>query len=118
QPGDPPRQPSYPGSQPGYPAQQGSVPKSTVAMSSEDAMKALSAAGLAPPPSLAGSQPGGAVGNEITVGRDPAHTIAVENAALAGLHAKIRRNPQGGLVVHGLGSTNGTYLRGERIQQR
>lgn len=137
QPGYPPQQPGYPPSQPGYPPQGGQpaapaapVPKSTMAMSSEDAMKALSAAGLAQAPSMpgsvpgsmagsmAGSQPGRAVGNEITVGRDPSNTIVLENPVVSARHAKISRNAQGGLLVQDLGSTNGTYLRGERIQQR
>lgn len=136
QPGYPPQQPSYPGAQPGYPQQpsqpgypqQGSqpgarppggpVPKSTMAMSSEDAMKALSAAGLQQAPSMSGSQPGRAVGNDILIGRDPSNSIVLENPVVSARHAKISRNAQGGLLVQDLNSTNGTYLRGERIQQR
>jgi ABC-type multidrug transport system ATPase subunit/pSer/pThr/pTyr-binding forkhead associated (FHA) protein len=120
-----PQQPaSHPGQQPAsHPGQQsqpgGGVPKRTMAMSSEDAMKALSAAGMQQSP--VASQ-GGAVraptGNEVTVGRDPANAIVFENPVVSARHARISRYPQGGLLVEDLGSTNGTYLRGERIQQR
>ena len=141
-PGYPPQQGSHPGyppqqgSHPGYPPQQGShpgggaapgsaVPKSTMAMSSEDAMRAfsqagLSQAGLSSPGNMAQSSPGHAVAGpgEISVGRDPSNAIVFENPVVSARHAKIGRNPQGGLLVTDLGSTNGTYLRGERIQQR
>jgi len=122
-------QPGYPpqGSQPGYPPQQpsqgGAVPKSTMALSSEDAMAALSAAGIGAPPgqpapgSHSGSG-GGSQAGEITIGRDPSNVIVFENPVVSARHAKIVRNAQGGLLVQDLGSTNGTYLRGERIQQR
>lgn len=78
-----------------------------------------SAAGLPPSaPSLSGQGPSAAQG-EITIGRDPtANTIVFDNPVVSGRHARIARNPQGGLLVQDLNSTNGTYLRGERIQQR
>lgn len=115
--------PSQAGVTPPQPA--AGVPKSTMAMSSEDAMAAMSAAGLVPPgASLPGqaapSQAGLAAAQqgEITVGRDPANVITLENPVVSARHAKITRNPQGGLLVEDLGSTNGTYVHGERIQQR
>ncbi len=131
-------QPGYtppPGSQPGYPpgaqpgfhapsqaaAPQRPMPKATMAMSSEDAMAALSMAGMSAPGqpspgSHAGT--GQAVAGEVTVGRDPSNVIVLENPVVSARHAKIARNAQGGLVVQDLGSTNGTYHRGERIQSR
>ncbi len=89
-------------------------------MSSDDAMKAFSAAGLS---QAQLSQPGGgpqraAAAGEVTVGRDPSNLIVFENPVVSARHAKISRNPQGGLLVTDLGSTNGTYVRGERISQR
>jgi ABC-type multidrug transport system ATPase subunit/pSer/pThr/pTyr-binding forkhead associated (FHA) protein len=86
-----------------------------MAMSSQDAMKALSAAGLSVPGQGAGP---GQRPDEITIGRDPSNTIVLENPVVSARHAKITRNPQGGFLVEDLGSTNGTYLRGERITQR
>ncbi|HJL19437.1 MAG TPA: FHA domain-containing protein [Sandaracinaceae bacterium LLY-WYZ-13_1] len=115
-----PGQPSHPGpqGQPSHPGQQpaGGVPKSTMALSSEDAMAALSAAGISAPgqgPAAQGQRP-----SEITIGRDPSNTIVLENPVVSARHARITRNPQGGFLVEDLGSTNGTYLRGERITQR
>ena len=111
------------GQQPQAPAvTQGGVPKSTMALSSAEAMQALSLAGLSSPgtpgASAPGSSPGRPVAGEITIGRDPSNTIVLENPVVSARHAKITRNPQGGLLVQDLGSTNGTYLRGERISQR
>lgn len=99
-----------------------------MALSSEEAMQALSAAGLSAPgmPSAPGSGPGisapgtGPV-HEVRVGRDPdpaVNDIVLENPVVSARHARISRHPQGGLMVQDLGSTNGTYLRGERIRQR
>ncbi len=126
----PPGQASYPGQVPpgSYPGQAppqaapqiaasqgGGVPKATMALSSADAMAALSAAGLAPPGSGPSAAPPGH--DEITIGRDPSNVIVLENPVVSARHARITRNPQGGLLVQDLGSTNGTYLRGERISQ-
>jgi len=125
--GQPQSYPGHPpqGSQPGYGQQPpqaapsgGGVPKSTMAMSSQDAMKALSAAGLSVPGQQQSSPSMPAAQGEITIGRDPSNTIVLENPVVSARHARITRNPQGGLLVEDLGSTNGTYLRGERIQQR
>ncbi|MCZ7678506.1 MAG: FHA domain-containing protein [Sandaracinaceae bacterium] len=95
-------------------------------MSSEDAMKALSAAGLAQAPSMPGSMAGEHGGQPARPrggqrdhgGPRSSNTIVLENPVVSARHAKISRNAQGGLLVQDLGSTNGTYLRGERIQQR
>ncbi len=119
-------QQGYPASQPGVQQKAAAPPpKHTMAMSSEDAMKAMSAAGLSPAPSMAGSMAGGSQpgqtaqgSGEITIGRDPSNVIVLENPVVSARHAKITRNAQGGLLVSDLGSTNGTYLRGERISQR
>ncbi|HHH27465.1 MAG TPA: FHA domain-containing protein, partial [Polyangiaceae bacterium] len=128
--GQPPQQPGYqPPHQPvAHQPPHQPVPKSTMAMSSEDAMAALSAAGIsaggipgAPPAGgiAPGSLPGVApsVPGEITIGRDPSNVIVLENPVVSARHAKITRNPQGGLLVQDLGSTNGTYVRGQRVQQ-
>ncbi|MCC6873056.1 MAG: FHA domain-containing protein [Sandaracinaceae bacterium] len=123
QPGQPQQsQPGYP-QQPGHPPPSqpgGAVPKATMALSSAEAMQALSLAGAGSQAGLASAAGVAPVAgaNEITVGRDPHNTIVLENPVVSARHAKISRNAQGGLLVQDLGSTNGTYLRGERIQQR
>lgn len=88
-----------------------------MALSSADAMKALSAAGLSAPGM---SNPGAQAlrPHEVTIGREPTNTIVLENPVVSARHARITRHEQGGLLVEDLGSTNGTYLRGERITQR
>jgi ABC-type multidrug transport system ATPase subunit/pSer/pThr/pTyr-binding forkhead associated (FHA) protein len=55
---------------------------------------------------------------EVTLGRQPANTIVYEAPDVSGWHAKISRNPTGGLLVEDLGSTNGTYVNGERIKSK
>jgi ABC-type multidrug transport system ATPase subunit len=55
---------------------------------------------------------------EVTLGRQPANNIVFEAPDVSGWHAKIRRGPTGGLIVEDLGSTNGTYVNGERITQK
>ena len=55
---------------------------------------------------------------EVTLGRQPANTIVYEAQDVSGWHAKIVRGHTGGLVVEDLGSTNGTYVNGQRIQSQ
>lgn len=49
------------------------------------------------------------------IGRDPANDLAIESFGLSRLHARIDRRNDGGLTVTDLGSTNGTFVNGERI---
>lgn len=55
---------------------------------------------------------------EVTLGRQPACTIVYDAPDVSGWHARILRKQSGGLVVEDLGSTNGTYVNGERVHTR
>jgi ABC-type multidrug transport system ATPase subunit/pSer/pThr/pTyr-binding forkhead associated (FHA) protein len=69
-----------------------------------DASSALSALGLA----------GGGL-SEVTIGRDPACTIVIDNPVVSGRHARITRQRPSGLLVEDFGSTNGTFVNGRRV---
>ncbi len=62
--------------------------------------------------------PGAVSSGEVTLGRQPANTMVFEGQDVSGWHARVVRGPAGGLVVEDLGSTNGTYVNGERIQSK
>jgi transcriptional regulator with GAF, ATPase, and Fis domain len=53
--------------------------------------------------------------DEITIGRNPANSIALTDARISNHHAKLVRE-QGRLVLVDLGSLHGTQLRGQRIK--
>lgn len=51
------------------------------------------------------------------IGRDPACSLSLpQEAGLSRLHAELRPDPAGGWWLHDLGSRNGTFLEGERLQ--
>ncbi len=51
-----------------------------------------------------------------TVGRDPQGDLVLDDARVSWRHATIRRGEHGWLIED-LGSTNGTYVQGQRVQQ-
>lgn len=53
---------------------------------------------------------------ETTVGRDPSNDIALEDSAVSALHAKIIFQ-KGQFAVEDLGSTNGTYVNGIKVDR-
>lgn len=56
---------------------------------------------------------------EVVIGRDPAlATVVLDHPVVSGRHARIGRAPLGTLFVEDLGSTNGTYVNGNRIQKQ
>jgi pSer/pThr/pTyr-binding forkhead associated (FHA) protein/ABC-type lipoprotein export system ATPase subunit len=52
----------------------------------------------------------------ITIGRDPASGVPLQSPLVSWRHAQIERTP-GGDVLSDLGSTNGTYVNGQRVTQ-
>jgi transcriptional regulator with PAS, ATPase and Fis domain len=54
-------------------------------------------------------------GAPVTVGRRSPADIAIPDPALSRTHARFEVTPDGRVTVEDLGSTNGTWLRGERI---
>ncbi|HYJ07726.1 MAG TPA: ATP-binding protein [Polyangiaceae bacterium] len=65
---------------------------------------------------------GPAVGQEFkvdgaaTIGRSPDATVMVDDPGVSRLHARIRRGDGGNFEVEDLGSKNGTYLNGARVE--
>jgi two-component system, cell cycle sensor histidine kinase and response regulator CckA len=65
---------------------------------------------------------GPAVGQEFkvdgvaTVGRSPDATVMVDDPGVSRLHCRIRCNDSGGFEVEDLGSKNGTFLNGTRVE--
>lgn len=54
-------------------------------------------------------------GQTVTVGRDPACELCLSHPAISLVHARITGAAGGRAVIEDLGSTNGTYVNGERL---
>lgn len=52
-----------------------------------------------------------------TIGRSPDATVMVDDPGVSRLHARIRRSDVGTFEVEDLGSKNGTYVNGARVEQ-
>lgn len=52
-----------------------------------------------------------------TIGRHPDSHVFLDDVTVSRRHAEVRRE-DGRLVVHDLGSLNGTYVAGERVEQQ
>ena len=51
-----------------------------------------------------------------TIGRSPDASVMVDDPGVSRLHARIRQNTAGGFEVEDLGSKNGTFLNGTRVE--
>lgn len=54
-------------------------------------------------------------GDRLSVGRTKENDIVIDDTSVSKLHASLRMSPEGTLVVADTGSTNGTFVNGERI---
>ncbi len=54
-------------------------------------------------------------GERTSIGRTKENDIAIEETSISKMHASLLVNGEGGLVVADTGSTNGTFIDGERI---
>ncbi len=52
---------------------------------------------------------------EVIIGRDPSSHVVIDNPVVSGRHARILRPASGTLAVEDLGSTNGTFVNGQRV---
>ncbi|MCO5165082.1 MAG: FHA domain-containing protein [Planctomycetes bacterium] len=50
-----------------------------------------------------------------TVGRAAPSGVLVEHSSVSKQHARLERGGEGGLVVEDLGSTNGTFVNGQKV---
>ncbi len=55
-------------------------------------------------------------GDALTIGRGPGNDIMIENPAISSTHARIFREKDF-IVLEDLGSTNGTFVNGEKIKK-
>ncbi len=53
--------------------------------------------------------------DEITIGRDIANLIVINDPEVSRKHARLKAQPGGGYTVEDLGSTNGTFVDGQRL---
>ncbi|HEY5835252.1 FHA domain-containing protein, partial [Streptomyces sp.] len=51
-----------------------------------------------------------------SLGRDPRADVVLDDARVSWRHATVRRGERG-WVIEDLGSTNGTYVQGQRVQR-
>ncbi len=54
-------------------------------------------------------------GQRYTIGRSPGNQIVMPQSDVSGNHAVLSRDGQGNVILQDLGSTNGTFVNGQRI---
>ena len=52
-----------------------------------------------------------------TIGRHPESDVFLDDVTVSRRHAEVRRTPTAGLEVSDVGSLNGTYVNGDRIER-
>jgi predicted component of type VI protein secretion system len=52
----------------------------------------------------------------VSIGRDPASDIFLDNTGISRAHARIERTP-GGYIIEDLGSANGTFVNDKQVQR-
>src|SRR3712207_998376 len=55
-------------------------------------------------------------GNEFTIGRDAACDLTISDGKASRRHASLKALPDGRATLVDLGSSNGTYVNGQRVQ--
>src|SRR5262245_44649640 len=58
------------------------------------------------------------VDREISIGRDGSNEVILTEGVLSRHHCVLRPLPEGGIEVRDLGSVNGTFVSGQRIERR
>src|SRR5215472_4611666 len=56
-------------------------------------------------------------GTTLVIGRDEAADLVLDDPSVSRRHARVMASSNGGFMIEDLGSTNGTFLRGQRIQR-
>ena len=52
----------------------------------------------------------------LALGRDPRNQIVLADPKVSAFHARVQRGLDGGLIIEDRGSTNGTVVNGERLE--
>src|SRR5918998_677995 len=55
-------------------------------------------------------------GDRFTVGRDDANDLVIKDFKVSRRHAYLKALPDGRAALHDLGSSNGTFVNGQRVQ--